>query len=119
MLKHSKIALFLVSMFLVMGYCFAERPSMAESQQSMLPEHKGMMAGKGKMGDRPMMAKQAMAKMMPAQMVATKDGGVIILKGKTLLKYDRNLELIKKVDLEFDCAGERQKQCAQEQKTSK
>ena len=46
----------------------------------------GMMAGHGM---KPMM----MGKMMERQMVATSDGGVVVLVGNKLLKYDKSLVL--------------------------
>lgn len=59
---------------------------------------KGMMGekmmGKGMMGMHGMMGK--------ASMVATKDGGVIVLKGNTLYKFDKNLNLVKEAALKAD-----------------
>ena len=52
-----------------------------------------------KKGDRPMMKRMAMM-MDKADMAATSDGGVVILRGRTLYKYDKNLNLVKKVELE-------------------
>jgi Na+/H+ antiporter NhaB len=43
-----------------------------------------------------------MKKMMEKQMVATKDGGVVVMVGKKLFKYDRNLNLVKEVELNID-----------------
>ena len=43
-----------------------------------------------------------MHKMMEKQMVATKDGGVIILVGNQLLKYDKNLNLVKETEIKID-----------------
>ncbi len=39
--------------------------------------------------------------MKSAEMVATDDDGVIILKGKSLMKYDKDLNLVKAVKLEM------------------
>jgi len=65
-------------------------------------EHDGDMGdGKGMMGDKMMM----MHKMMGEKsMVSSNDGGVIVLIGNTLYKYDKNLKLIKQVDLSC-CMG--------------
>jgi len=39
---------------------------------------------------------------MQKQMVATNDGGVIVLAGNKLLKYDKDLNLVKEVELKTD-----------------
>ncbi len=70
-------------------------PPMAEKMGRM---HKGMpMAGKGMMcamcGNCPMMGK--------ASMIATDDGGVIVLSGNKLMKYDGDLNLVKEVDIKM------------------
>ena len=40
--------------------------------------------------------------MMAKQMVATGDGGIIVLTGNKLLKYDKDLNLIKEVEIKMD-----------------
>jgi len=76
---------------------------------------------KGMMGDKPMMKKgmmmgsermtgsgkmmehcPMMKKMMEKSMIATADGGVIILIGNKLMKYDKNLNLVKEVEIKID-----------------
>ena len=66
---------------------------------------KGMM-GKGMMGDGMMgkMRGMMMHGMMKVSMVATPDGGVIVLSGHTLTKYDKNLNVVKEVELKC-CEG--------------
>ena len=39
---------------------------------------------------------------MQKQMVATNDGGVIVLSGNKLLKYDKDLNLVKEAELKTD-----------------
>lgn len=66
-------------------------------------EMKGQMMGKGMKGG--MMEIQpglSMMKMVGGQMVATKDGGVIVMMGKKLLKYDKDLNLKKEVEIKVD-----------------
>lgn len=66
-------------------------------------EMKGQMMSKGMKGG--MMEIQpglSMMKMMGGQMVATKDGGVIVMMGKKLLKYDKDLNLKKEVEIKVD-----------------
>ena len=43
-----------------------------------------------------------MKKMMERQMVATEDGGVVVMVGNKLLKYDKNLKLVKEAELKID-----------------
>lgn len=64
----------------------------------------GMMGNKGMMGqgtmDGKMMDMHSMMKGMPEmKVIATSDGGVVVVNGGTLTKYDRNLNLIKQVEL--------------------
>lgn len=42
-------------------------------------------------------------KCMEAQIAPTSDGGVIIMKGDHLYKYDKSLNLVKSVDMEKSC----------------
>ena len=64
--------------------------------------------GKGMMGDKMMM----MHKMMGEKsMVSSNDGGVIVLIGNTLYKYDKNLKLIKQVDLSCSMGMGDKKMC--------
>lgn len=59
----------------------------------MMEEDEEMMEG------MPMM-RQMMARMMQPQMVAAADGGVFVMVGNMLHKYDENLELVTKTELE-------------------
>lgn len=43
------------------------------------------------------------------QMAVTDDGKVIIMAGHKLMKYDKDLELVKTVDLEIDIEAARKK----------
>jgi len=60
---------------------------------------KGMMDGK-MMGMCPMMQS-----MMQKQVVATSDGGIIVVAGNKLTKYDKDLNVIKEVELKMDMEG--------------
>ncbi len=66
-----------------------QRPDMRE--EGGRGEHSGMMGG-NKMGKMGMMG-------MHPTMVATSDGGVVVLMGNKLVKYDGNLELVKEVEM--------------------
>ena len=67
--------------------------------EAMMGKKGGMMGGKmtGKMGMHGMMMK-----MMEKKMVATSDGGVIVLAGNKLTKYDKDLNVVKEVELKMD-----------------
>lgn len=60
---------------------------------------KGMMDGK-MMGMCPMMKS-----MMERSVVATSDGGVIVVAGNKLTKYDKDLNVVKEVELKMDMEG--------------
>ena len=62
---------------------------------------KEMMGGKsGMMGMCPMMNS-----MMGRSVVATSDGGVVIVTGNKLTKYDKDLNVVKEVELKMDMEG--------------
>ena len=73
---------------------FAQEPGTMKGQMM----GKGMKSGKMKMHPGLSMMKR----MMSGQMVATKDGGVIVMMGNKLLKYDKNLNLKKEVKIKMD-----------------
>jgi hypothetical protein len=64
--------------------------------------------------DRPM-GMPGMGKMCPpmgtAQMVATDEGGVIVLSGNKLAKYDADLNLVKEVEVKMPMGPMGDKQC--------
>lgn len=61
----------------------------------------GMMMDKGMMGKK-MMGGMMMHEMMEKKVVATSDGGIIVVTGSKLLKYDKDLNLIKEVEIKSD-----------------
>jgi hypothetical protein len=68
----------------------------------------GMMGGKeGMMGMKGMM----MMKMMHPDVVATSDGGIVILQGNKLTKYDKNLNVVKEVEIKMPSMDEMKKMC--------
>ena len=82
----------LVAFFMaVPGISFAEHST--ETEGSM-KHHKDMKRG-GTKGMSGMMMKDMMGK----EIVASGDGGVIVLVGNKLLKYDKDLNLVKEVRL--------------------
>lgn len=64
-----------------------------------------------KMGDMQGMMMKKM--MMEKKMIATSDGGVIVMFGNKLVKYDKDLELVKEVELKIDMEAMKKcmKQC--------
>ena len=71
---------------------------------------KKMMHGKKYMGAA---KKFMMDSMMQKKIVATKDGGVVVLFGNKLFKYDKNLNLKKEVEIPMDmkCMKDMMKNC--------
>lgn len=72
-------------------------------------EHKGMMMGHGKHGKSKMgMPPQMMGMMkgmMAKSMVATSDGGVAVMAGNKLMKFDKDLNLVREVEIKVDMAA--------------
>ncbi|MBN1353374.1 MAG: hypothetical protein JW994_01720 [Candidatus Omnitrophica bacterium] len=53
----------------------------------------------------PMMnPRYAMMNMIGAKIVATEDGGIVILVGNKLIKYDKELNLVKETEVKVDVA---------------
>lgn len=59
-------------------------------------EHKGCAAR----SDKGMMDFPAMSRAVASSIVATSDGGVVVLVGNKIVKYDKNLNLVKEVTVE-------------------
>lgn len=71
-------------------------------QQGMMGEE-GMMMGKDKMmGMGNMCGMMMNSMMMSKSLVATSDGGVIVIAGNKLQKYDKDLNLKKEVEIKMD-----------------
>jgi hypothetical protein len=64
----------------------------------------GMMSRQGMMGQGEMwgMRDMMMGSMMDHSMVASGDGGVIVMIGDKLMKYDKDLNLVKEVQIAID-----------------
>ena len=84
----------------------AEEPGMGmmkeEGKAGMMQMHH---MGKGKKGMMGSMHGMMMKSMMEKSMVATSDGGVIVLSGNKLTKYDKNLNVVKEVEIAVDMEG--------------
>ena len=91
-MKKAVFVSMLIALFMAMSVIsFAQDPE--ETEGSMM----GKKMKKYKMGGMQSMMK----KMHSKEMVATKDGGVIVMYGKKLLKYD-NLKLVKEAKIKMD-----------------
>lgn len=95
----------IVSMILmIQSFAYAQGPQGTTEGKGM----KGsMMGNKGmKMKQEKMMGMYPgmgmMRWMLGGQMVATKDGGIIVMMGNKLLKYDKDLNLKKEVEIKID-----------------
>lgn len=63
---------------------------------------KGGWLGKGDMPGRCVMNDMMMKGMMERSMIAAVDGGVIVLAGNKLIKYDKDLNVVKEVEIATD-----------------
>ncbi len=81
-----------------------EDPAMMKSKEPMMEMGSGcmMMSSTGKMMHACPMHAMMMHNMMSCQMVATEDGGVIIMGFGKLMKYDKDLNMVKEVEMKMD-----------------
>jgi hypothetical protein len=70
---------------------------MKNMQDTQPPMKKEMM-----MDGKKMLMMGPMMKAMEKSMVATEDGGVIVLAGNKLIKYDKDLNVVKEADIKVD-----------------
>ncbi len=100
------ISLVLVMLFAipVLAFCQEATEEAGTGMGEGMMMHQGMMAGEA--GKEGMQKKHAMKcmmdMMMNKQMVATSDGGVVVLFGHKLYKYDKNLNLVKEAEIKMD-----------------
>ncbi|MCX5701590.1 MAG: hypothetical protein NTW64_01230 [Candidatus Omnitrophica bacterium] len=98
----------LMAFLLVPALAFSEEQSPATD--TTMEMSKGMEMGKGMemckgMGKGMRCDCGKMCMMMQKQMIATSDGGVIVLAGNKLYKYDKNLNLVKEAEIKMDVEG--------------
>ena len=77
-----------------------DKAGMMEGKGGMM----GMM-GKGMMDGKMMGMCPMMKSMMERSVVATSDGGVVVVMGNKLTKYDKELNVTKEVELKMDMEG--------------
>ena len=85
--------------------CFAQGAGMRSGTMG----EQGMMMGKEKMMGMCPMHGMMMGSMMAKSMVATGDGGIVVMAGSKLIKYDKDLNLLKEVEVKMDMEGMQKK----------
>ena len=109
-MKKSLIAVAVVIIVGTSGLAIAQM----DKSKEMMGDKAGIMDGKGgKMGmmgkgmmDDKMMGMCPMMKSMTGRsVVATSDGGVVVVMGNKLTKYDKDLNVVKEVELKMDMEG--------------
>jgi len=101
-MKKFVLAVFVLSL-MVSVPAFAEEAKKEEMPGMSMEKPMGMpMPGMGKMFS-PMMGR--------TEMVATDEGGVIVLAGNKLMKYDADLDLVKEVEVKMPMGPLGDKQC--------
>jgi len=85
--------------------CFAQASDDQTGEMGTMMSGKSMMGHRG-MSDQDMMGRDHMGKgMMSISMVATQDGGVVVMIGNRLYKYDQDLNLKKETEISIDYEG--------------
>lgn len=80
--------------------------SFAQEKGSMMGKGmRGSMMGKAREAMMEMWPMHGMMKMMSKEMVATGDGGVIVMTGNKLMKFDKDLNLVKETEVKMDMEG--------------
>lgn len=96
-MKKNVLIFIAVVLFTASGLVYAQ-----EMKGGMMDS--GMM-GKGMMDGKMMGMHGMMMKMMDRNVVATSDGGIVIVAGNKLTKFDKDLNLVKEVELKVDTEG--------------
>ena len=76
---------------------------MMAKKTEMMEDRGSMMGSKGMMGMHDMMMK--MSDMMHKTVIATSDGGFVIVGPDKITKYDKDLNVFKEVELKADTEG--------------
>ncbi len=109
-MKKGIVAVIAILVLTVSGLAVAQ---MDKGKDRMGDKGMGMMKGdmmdKGVMMGGKMMGMMGMCPMMQSMMqksvVATSDGGIIVVAGNKLTKYDKDLNVVKEVELKMDMEG--------------
>jgi hypothetical protein len=115
MRKVMVIALLVALPLVFSALAFAEEPGMPGSimQEEKAPAKECQ--GKMKMGEKGMMKcckgregccmQGMMGSMMSKQIIATTDGGIVVLAGNKITKFDKDLNLVKEAEIKMDMEG--------------
>jgi hypothetical protein len=105
-MKKSIIVAIITAFILTSGdICFAQASDDQTGKMGKMMSAQGMM-GHQKKSDQGMMGRDQMGKgMMSKSMVATQDGGVVVMIGNRLYKFDQNLNLKKETEITVDYEG--------------
>jgi len=79
------------------------------SKPGTMPSGMQGLMGKGQMMSMCPMHHMMMGSMMSKAIAPTTDGGVIVLAGDKLIKYDKDLNLVKEVEVKMDMEGMQKK----------
>ncbi len=79
-------------------------PGMMKGKEGMMEMESGgmMMSSTGKMMHACPMHGMMMHNMMSCQMVATTDGGIVVMHMGKLMKYDKDMNMVKEVEMKMD-----------------
>lgn len=95
-MKMARCAVAVMMLVLCAGFVFAQGAD--ENMPPQPPQQSGQ-PNCNTMDKKPPMMSMNMGGMMPKSMVSSNDGGVIILSGNKLMKYDKDLNLVKEVEI--------------------
>jgi len=79
------------------------------SKPGTMPSGMQGMMGKGQMMAMCPMHGMMMGSMMAKSVAATGDGGIVVMAGNKLIKYDKDLNLVKEVEVKMDMEGMQKK----------
>ncbi len=86
----------MVAGMVVSSVAFAQEVKEVEQEMDLQDMMCERMQGKGPMGGPKMFGR------MHPQIAASSDGGVVVLLGNKLVKYDKNLNIVKEVEIQDD-----------------
>lgn len=106
MKKSTIIAIVTAFILISGGIFFAQASDDQTGKMGEMMSGQGMMGHQGMSGRQHMMSPDYMGKgMMSKSMVATQDGGVVVMIGNRLYKYDQDLNLKKETEILVDYEG--------------
>ena len=107
-MKKSIILLTVIALAATGSYVVFAQRQMGGMMQKQDTGKMGMMMGEEMMEMCPMHMSMCQS-MMSKQIVATQDGGVMAMVGNKLMKYDKDLKLVKETELKIDMEKMQQK----------